>query len=267
MKTEIKVGIPVVVQYGRSFYPAQVSKLTATQTVATYDSCTRRFEALSKASHDNKISEIGRNSYGILWLDVDAAKAEQQRLADRVIAEQQAKAKAKADARAKEDALVAQQVMVATQMAELSTPAGATPAAQTEQRILRSIGADWIDIHESLLERSRGLAMNPAYYFEWAEHDMKNAAKREILDSIIRIYKSPNGTLLRAVKTVRDEIQNRILNNYDRPSSSSVAHNAMMVCKLEARCSFLGTLNYWVEELSATTTPAVDANPFCAPMA
>lgn len=139
-----------------------------------------------------------------------------------------------------------------------------TDLAKADRRCRRWVGESWLATHEELVGRADRLLVSPANYFEWAEADMKAAAKREILDCIIQqaLEGKPVGDVM--VEMVAD-IKDRVMSNCDRPSSTSPAHNAMMIAKQEVRCQVVRDMAFltkaWTEAKNA------QANQFCAPMA
>jgi len=139
-----------------------------------------------------------------------------------------------------------------------------TDLANADRRCRRWVGESWLATHEELVGRADRLLVSPADYFEWAEADMKAAAKREILDCIIHrvLEGKPVGDAM--VEMVAD-IKERVMNNYDRPSSTSPAHNAMMIAKQEVRCQIVRDMAFRTE--AWTEAKNAQANQFCAQMA
>lgn len=135
-------------------------------------------------------------------------------------------------------------------------------AAEVDCDVRNDIGRDWLSVNEELTERAYRMLSNPASYFEWSETDMKLACKREMLDSIIWAVQANKLTLLQILSNFRADLVERIINNYDRPSSTSAAHNATMVYKLEARADFVRyNLDGWIRQLSNAKPTAEITQP------
>jgi hypothetical protein len=117
--------------------------------------------------------------------------------------------------------------------------------AQKIQYVIRDIGRTWLNLHEELSDRQATFLASPANYFEWASSDMEIACKREILDSILyRLGEEghdvqPSLRLVDIVAEVAERLTEDLLNNHDRPTSTSPAHNATMIAKAEARSHML----------------------------
>lgn len=171
-------------------------------------------------------------------------------------AEQERKAAMKAQRREDNAKHVAALVETATRMTEWETVYPAAPKAVA--RVARAIGDAWLSAHEELMDRSGRLAVNPADYFEWAESDMKLAAKREVLDRMVwAVRKSEMASedvvaqLPAYVSNTKETLTSDLLGNRNRPSSTSAAHNAMMIYKNEAVSSLLRyDINYWASSLN-----------------
>jgi hypothetical protein len=113
------------------------------------------------------------------------------------------------------------------------------------------IAYEWQSAHEVLAERSHRLLSDPANYFEWAEKDMKAACKREVLDRIVLEIHRGKDSLSAIVRGVKDEITRNLLQCRNRPSSTSAAHNAIMVYRNEAQAELLEySLSCWDEMLN-----------------
>jgi len=127
------------------------------------------------------------------------------------------------------------------------------------QYVMRDIGRTWFGLHEELIERQVEFMARPANYFEWAEKDMINACKREILDSILYLLSEegqegqniqPSLRLVDILSEIAERLTDALLNNEDRPTSTNVAHNATMIAKKEAQSYMLRWhLNGWLRLL------------------
>lgn len=159
--------------------------------------------------------------------------------------QQRAKAEARAKRKQESEEHVAKLIAFATTLKSN----GAT-LENREALVLQNIGTEWLSTHEELVERQERFLECPANYFEWSESDMKLACKREILDHVLWELMSGKH-VYNVVAEMTADLERRIMENYDRPTSTSPAHNALMVCKLDARCHFLRwNLRGWLRELS-----------------
>ena len=113
-------------------------------------------------------------------------------------------------------------------------------------------------------EAAAELVWNPAHFFEWSNDEMVAACEHEILHGIIASLQDRPlvDVLRRSVRTMKE----RMLGNYDRPSSSSPAHNATMICKMEARANWLPKLEQMlarIEEANKSDVATVSASYVC----
>lgn len=186
-----------------------------------------------------------------------AQNAEYAKRALEVKAEKEAAAqKRRADAKAHHDAL---DLMART------LKANAKLSSSEVEYIGYDIGSEWLHVDEELREWVNTFAARPANSFEWSSNPMERAAEREILDGILwdLIKGRP---LAETVRYHAKEITRRFLENYDRPSSTSAAHNAMMIAKREVQSRYVredGVFARWLKALdkaeSKAFAPATEA--------
>jgi hypothetical protein len=122
--------------------------------------------------------------------------------------------------------------------------------------VLHDLGCQWLTTHETLLDRAERMAYDPANYFAWAEEDMKLAAMREILDRILRRIQEDKKTLIGILLEADAWITENLLENRNRPSSTSAAHNAMECARNEVQSSFLRHhLKGWITAVQKEVAP------------
>lgn len=187
-------------------------------------------------------SKMSTSDYRLtVWLDPEEATAEQTKRAE-ALAQRKAEKQAAAEAqRAKEIAEVKDLVDYATSLHETPIPKE-EGEAQDEAICRRSVGYQWLDAHNTLLERARALAQHPASYFEWAEKDMEYAAQREFYDRVIWAMRRAEKpcSCKQAMEYLKEELKKDLLNNRYRGNSSSAAHNAMMAARATKAASIIG---------------------------
>ena len=239
------------------FIPATIVKINEKTTVVEIAGSgnKRTFNGVPSESGWVQLRERG-NSYSaaILWLDVEAANKEVALRQKRRAEAAAAKAKEKAAKIAAEDAAVADMIERATVLKNFRA-ADSSELAQVDEWVRRDIGSGWLNAHEELQQRARQLRLYPASYFEWAESDMKLAAQQEIYSAFIYQIKKGESSLAAIVAYMAETITRQLLENYDRPSSTSAAHNAMMICKAEVRSQMLREGSRWDSQFKKLESP------------
>ena len=147
-------------------------------------------------------------------------------------------------------------------MATLMDCMSGTSAAD---QISQDIAWRWLLADKEVREWQADFLANPADRFEWSEQAMKYACERELLDTILYALMKGDKTVEQTVLEIADEVTDRYLNNYDCPSSTSSAHNALMIIKQDVRSYYIrkgGAFVYWrrlAQEsqttVSTTTSP------------
>jgi hypothetical protein len=119
--------------------------------------------------------------------------------------------------------------------------------------VMHMIGDLWLSKNESLAKRQSEFLQRPDNWFEWSETDMVLAGERAVLDRLlflICIGPSEDRNLLQNISVAKAELTEKLLCNYDAPTSSSMAHNAMKIYARQAQSNMLKFLNSWTEQLS-----------------
>jgi hypothetical protein len=116
-----------------------------------------------------------------------------------------------------------------------------TALTSAENRARKEIGQRWFTVQQELEDRALRLMQDPFGYFEWASHDMKLAAERQLLGQVAYslLSEKRSDSILERLKYQREEITKSVLNNRWRGSSTSEAHNAAHHIMNEVSCSWV----------------------------
>lgn len=171
--------------------------------------------------------------------------AEEQKAHDAAVAARREQKRIEAEeARAKrvaeENSMREKLVLMAATWAN-AKPLTADKPAERVAYVMNRVGSRWQDCDAQVQEFARKLKLSPFYEFTWATDPMKAACQCEIMARIMRGVEQGTA-LVEVLSCLRGEMVEALLNNYDAPTSTSAAHNAVMLCQMEVRS---GNVGHW----------------------
>jgi len=104
--------------------------------------------------------------------------------------------------------------------------------------VLRSIAKKFLDCDAELEEWTKNFMFCPASEMEWISKRMEQAATWNTLAGML--YHLRKGrSVAEVVNETKNSITEKLLNNFDAPTSTSPGHNAMMIAQTSARSMLL----------------------------